>query len=89
MLKETLKSLVESDNYFSKESFELTIEKNRYKFDDSYLYTIIDFCENNEIDFEDIKNFISPSLKLKLTNEAINNRQLKSMKKTKDLNTFF
>ncbi len=89
MLNQTLNNLVISEIFFSKETFEYYLEKNKSKYDYSYLDTIINFCNENEIDPEDVKDFISHSLKLKITNEAINNRMLRTNKKPINLNSIF
>ena len=89
MLKQTLLNLINSEIFYSKETFEYYVEKNKSNFDNSYLDTMVNFCEQYEIDGEDIKDFISHSLKLKITNEAINNRMLRNIKRPINLNSIF
>lgn len=70
-------TLIKDDKFFSKESFELYIEKNRKYHNDSYIDTIVYFCEENEVDEDEIVDMLSKSLLLKITSEANKLRLLK------------
>lgn len=53
--------------------FSLNIEQLKVENGTSYMETIIDYCENNHIDVEDIVSLISKPLKEKLSEEAFGN----------------
>lgn len=88
-MEEILNKLVKDNVFYSKESFEFQIEKSKHLFDESYIDTISDYCEKNEIDVEDIATHISPSLYLKVANEAYQNRLLKHKIQQVDFNSIF
>jgi predicted RNA-binding protein associated with RNAse of E/G family len=69
------------DTFYSPISFELLIEKNKYKFEDSYLDTIVFYMEELDMDQDDIKSLLTPSLITKLS------LQVSDLKLIKDDNT--
>lgn len=84
-----LNSLVQSNRFLSKETFELSIEKSKHLHDDSYIDTILAFAEDNQIEEEEMKEYISTSLLLKLTSEANKKRLLKERINQTDFNLLF
>jgi len=66
--------------FFTPETFELQVELFRQKYKDSYMDTIVTLLEEQNIDFLDANEYISPLLKLKLENELLKTRQLKHSK---------
>lgn len=64
-------------HFFTPESFELRVELFRKKYGDSYLDTIVTLLEEQNIDFNDANEYITPLLKMKLENELLKSRQLK------------
>lgn len=89
MSDELLASLVKSNRFLSKETFELSIEKSKHLHDGSYIDTILAFAEENEIEEEEMKEYISPSLLLKITSEANKKRLLKERINQTDFNFIF
>ena len=75
--------------FFTKESFELWVEKQKQFYGDSYLDTLLGFMEKFSVDEEDIKELLSPNLILKLKNEAIENKSIKNNIKRTDFNQVF
>ena len=67
-----------SDEFFDKTSFELWVEQNKETYNTSYIDTVVSFMERYGLDEVDTKELISPNLVLKLKNEAILTRVLKS-----------
>lgn len=70
--------LVKSAEFLTPDSFELWVEQNKKKFENSYLDTIVNFMISNELDEVDMKELISDNLTNKLKLEAINSRTLRS-----------
>lgn len=77
MEEDSLNQLVKDNTFYSDTSFELFIEKNKWRFDNSYLDVIINYCEENSIEPEDIVSHLSQTLILKIKAEANKNRLLK------------
>lgn len=65
-----------SDNIITSESFSNYIEKHRKNFD-SYIDTIINFCDKEKCDFDYIKELLSKPLLEKVKYEAMKNKMLK------------
>lgn len=80
---------IEDDTFHTEKSFELYIEKNKHKYDNSYIDTVIAYCEELEMDVEDITEHLSTSLELKIKAEAHHNRQLKEKIRYVDFNKIF
>ena len=78
MNEKIYEELIQSDAFISEENFERIIETTRNVYEGSYIYAIIHYCEENDIDLEDIKLFLTNSLLLKIQNEAIENNLLKN-----------
>jgi len=55
----------------------MMIERKRKLTGETYIETILNFCQEHLIDFEDVVKLIHPSLKEKLETEAIELRLLK------------
>ncbi len=89
MSDELLASLVKSNRFLSKETFELSIEKSKHLHDNSYIDTILAFAEENEIEEEEMKEYISPSLLFKIMSEANKKRLLKERINQTDFNFIF
>ncbi len=78
MNEKIYEELIQSDAFISEENFERIIETTRNVYEGSYIDAIIHYCEENDIDLEDIKLFLTNSLLLKIQNEAIENNLLKN-----------
>lgn len=65
------------EDFFTPESFEVVVEKQRALTGETYLDTIITLFEEQNIDVNDASEYISDLLKLKLENELLKTRQLK------------
>lgn len=78
-----------SSEFFNKTSFELWVEQNKENFGCSYIDTIVSFMERYGLDEVDTKELISPNLVLKLKNEAILSRVLKSNSKRTNFSEIF
>lgn len=61
----------------TKNSFNRMIEDKVVSKKMPYMDAIVDFCEQNNIEPEDITKFISPQIRNKLEQEAKRNRTLK------------
>lgn len=56
----------------NKNNFSIQIEKLVCDNNSTYMETILEYCDDNDIPYEDIRNYISQSLKDKLEYEASN-----------------
>lgn len=63
--------------YSSSNDFSLMIEKLSFEKKIPYIDTVIKFCEDNDVDINDVKRYINKSLKEKIQSEAINLNYLK------------
>ena len=59
------------DQFLTKSKFTKLIEKTVAELKIPYMDAIIKVCENNEIEIDDVKKFISPVIKDKLEAEAM------------------
>lgn len=57
-------------NFLNRQKFSALIEETVLKNKTSYMDAIIDVCEKNLIDIEDVKKFLSQSIRDKLEAEA-------------------
>lgn len=60
-----------ADNFLTKSSFSKLIEAAVLDKKMSYLDAILDICEKNSIEPEDVRKFVSPIIKDKLEAEAM------------------
>jgi len=74
------------DNFLTKSKFTKLIEKTVVETRLSYMDTILHLCEENDIEPEDVKKFISPVIKGKLEAEAM---ALNFLPKTNTLDSAF
>jgi len=61
-----------NDSFLSKTKFSKMIEKNVLEKNMSYIDSVIYLCEENNIDIEDSKKYISNVIKSKIEVEAMN-----------------
>lgn len=59
------------DQFLTKSKFTKLIEKMVAELKIPYMDAIIKVCENNEIEIDDVKKFVSPVIKDKLEAEAM------------------
>ena len=59
------------DNFLTKKKFTEMILETVKKHDLSYIDSIVHFCEQNNIEIEDIKKYISPTIKDHLEAEGM------------------
>ena len=59
------------DQFLTKSKFTKLIEKTVAELKIPYLDAIIKVCENNEIEMDDVRKFVSPVIKDKLEAEAM------------------
>ena len=59
------------DQFLTKSKFTKLIEKTVAELKIPYMDAIIKVCENNEIEIDDVKKFVSPVIKDKLEAEAM------------------
>jgi len=59
------------DQFLTKSKFTKLIEKTVAELKIPYMDAIIKVCENNEIEIDDVKKFVSPIIKDKLEAEAM------------------
>ena len=59
-------------NFLNKQKFSMLIEETVLKDKISYMDAIIEVCEKNGIELEDVRKFVSPAIKDKLEAEARN-----------------
>ena len=59
------------DQFLTKSKFTKLIEKTVAELKIPYMDAIIKVCENNEIEMDDVRKFVSPVIKDKLEAEAI------------------
>jgi len=59
------------DNFLNRSKFTKLIEESVTKNKISYMESILDICDKNDIDPEDVKKFVSPIIKNKLEAEAM------------------
>lgn len=59
------------DQFLTKSKFTKLIEKTVAELKIPYMDAIIKVCENNEIEMDDVRKFISPVIKDKLEAEAM------------------
>lgn len=69
--------------------FNMMIEREKRKTGLSYIETIIEFCENNSTDYEDIAKIIHPSLKEKILVEASQLNMMKDNDLGMSIESFF
>jgi len=67
---------------------DLFIERKRYEDKSDYIDIIIDFSEENQMDFEDIVKGIHPSIIQKVQHEFIERNMVKGEKIETSLTTF-
>jgi len=60
------------EKFLNKQKFSMLIEETVLKNKISYMDAIIDVCEKNMIDLEEVRRFVSPAIKDKLEVEARN-----------------
>lgn len=60
------------------EKFSNVIFERVEKFNLEYIDAVVSYCEEKELEIDSIVNLISPSLKLKMEEEAISMRLLKN-----------
>ena len=59
------------DQFLTKSKFTKLIEKTVAELKIPYMDAIIKVCENNEIEMDDVRKFVSPVIKDKLEAEAM------------------
>jgi len=59
------------DKFLNRSKFTKLIEESVTKNKISYMESILDICDKNDIDPEDVKKFVSPIIKNKLEAEAM------------------
>ena len=69
--QDTFRMSIEN-NFLNKQKFSMLIEETVLKNKISYMDAIIDVCEKNMIDLEEVRRFVSPAIKDKLEVEARN-----------------
>ena len=62
----------DKEKFLTKSEFAKLIEKTVKSHRSSYMDAIIWLCEDNNVELEDVKKFISPIIKTKLKAEAMN-----------------
>lgn len=67
----------EESRFLNQKRFERRISKMVTEDGFGFLEAIVDFCEENELDVEDVTTLLSPYLKTKLEEEATKNNMLK------------
>ena len=72
MAKLTEKQFLELSKVKSKKVFSSGIETLVIKLECSYMDAIIDYCEENDVDFDIVPKLISSSIREKLQAEAMN-----------------
>jgi len=70
------------DKFLNKQKFSMLIEETVLKDKISYMDAIIEVCGRNNIELEEVKKYVSPSIKDKLEAEA---RQLNYLPKLNSL----
>jgi len=60
------------DKFLNKQKFSMLIEETVLKDKISYMDAIIEVCERNNIELEEVKKYVSPAIKDKLEAEARN-----------------
>tara|TARA_Y100000310_G_scaffold277842_1_gene295897 strand:+ start:508 stop:744 length:237 start_codon:yes stop_codon:yes gene_type:complete len=75
-----------SEDFLSKSKFSKMIEEAVVKKKLSYMDAILDICEKNNIEPEDVRKFVSPIIKDKLEAEAMS---LNLLPKTNSLDDSF
>jgi len=70
------------DKFLNKQKFSMLIEETVLKDKISYMDAIIEVCERNNIELEEVKKYVSPAIKDKLEAEA---RQLNYLPKLNSL----
>jgi hypothetical protein len=60
-----------SDNFLNKKKFTKMIEEEVRKNNLSYIDAVVNLCENNGIEIEDVKKFLSTSVKERIEVEAM------------------
>lgn len=61
-----------SDNFLTKAKFTKMVEKEVMSKKLTYMDAVIDICDRNDIDLEDVRKFIAVSVKDKIEAEAMN-----------------
>lgn len=74
------------DTFLNKAKFSKLVELQVIEKSIGYMEAILLLCEDNDIDPEDVKKFISPAIKSKLEAEAM---QLNFLPKTNSLDSAF
>ena len=80
---------MDSNNFFTLESFELEVEHKKHLYDNSYIDTIIDLFDQYGIEPEDGNEYISNLLRIKIENEAMKLKQIKYRKKQSNFDLIF
>lgn len=62
---------MEDKEFLTKSKFSHLIERTAIEHKSSYMDAIIHVCDNEGIDLEDVKGYITPSIKEKLEAEAM------------------
>lgn len=75
-----------SENFLSKSKFSKMIEESVVQKKLSYMDAILDICEKNDIEPEDVRKFVSPIIRDKLEAEAMS---LNLLPKTNSLDDSF
>ena len=75
-----------SEDFLSKSKFSKMIEESVVQKKLSYMDAILDICEKNDIEPEDVRKFVSPIIKDKLEAEAMS---LNLLPKTNSLDDSF
>jgi len=62
----------EESNFLSKKRFSKMIEDTVRKMSMSYMDAVVYLCEENTIEIDDVKKYLSPSIKDRIETEAMN-----------------
>ena len=74
------------DNFLTKSKFAKLVESTVIELKVSYMEAVLHLCEQNDIEPEDVKKFISPTIKGKIEAEAM---QLNFLPKLNTLDSAF
>ena len=62
----------DESNFLSKKRFSKMVEDTVRKMSMSYMDSVVYLCEENTIEVEDVKKYLSPSIKDRIEAEAMN-----------------
>jgi tryptophanyl-tRNA synthetase len=62
----------EESNFLSKKRFSKMVEDNVRKMSMSYMDSVVYLCEENTIEIDDVKKYLSSSIKDRIESEAMN-----------------